>query len=484
MQPTEIFSISPGTNIMDVLGHSGYSFDFAIADLIDNCLAAKASKVKLYFDVKSKAPYLYILDDGVGMSLSKIKEAAVIGFEEISKQRSNEDLGRFSTGLKSAAKSFCENMYICSKQEGLPASTVQLDFKHIKKSKKWEAFVVSNPALESLIENHGTVIYCTDLTVFNSNSTDSDICAIVDDLELALSHIYGKYILSKRVEISLQFADSKPIIVNGWNPFELPHNKSTKKVYENKIEYKNYQITLRAFVLPVYSNLDNIDQQYMNGRGLIDQQGYYVYRNDRLIYEGGWLNLQGLNLDDKSKYARVEVNIPSQLDEEFKINFSKNSLVVPVELQNLFKEVAKKVRTASRSSANYLKHPELKPRLKSDDTKVWKTSHSSMGTVLTINDDHPLIAKLCQGMNQLDRTKLFQLLSKTIPIRMIQEQGLCVDSYSEKDIFDLTDNMYNNLKSQGLSLSDIKKRFTTLEPFKDHINVVIEYFEKLEEENK
>ena len=151
MQPTEIFSISPGTNIMDVLGHSGYSFDFAIADLIDNCLAAKASKVKLYFDVKSKAPYLYILDDGVGMSLSKIKEAAVIGFEEISKQRSNEDLGRFSTGLKSAAKSFCENMYICSKQEGLPASTVQLDFKHIKKSKKWEAFVVSNPALESLI---------------------------------------------------------------------------------------------------------------------------------------------------------------------------------------------------------------------------------------------------------------------------------------------------------------------------------------------
>lgn len=79
-----------------------------------------------------------------------------------------------------------------------------------------------------------------------------------------------------------------------------------------------------------------------------------------------------------------------------------------------------------------------------------------MGTVLTINDDHPLIAKLCQGMNQLDRTKLFQLLSKTIPIRMIQEQGLCVDSYSEKDILDLTDNMYNNLKSQGLSLSDIK----------------------------
>lgn len=111
MQHTEIFSISPGTNIMDVLGHSGYSFNFAIADLIDNCLAARASKIKLFFDIKDSCPYLYILDNGIGMSLSKIKEAAVIGFEEISKQRSNDDLGRFSTGLKSAAKSFCENMF-------------------------------------------------------------------------------------------------------------------------------------------------------------------------------------------------------------------------------------------------------------------------------------------------------------------------------------------------------------------------------------
>lgn len=489
MQQRESFSISPGTTIMDVLGHSGYSFNAAIADLIDNSLAAKATKVDLYFNFRAKCPYLYIKDNGLGMSLLKLKEAAVIGFEEISKERKIDDLGRFSTGLKSAAKSFCNNMYICSKQVDVPANTIQLDFQHIKSSKKWEAFVVTKPEIEALIGNQGTVVYCTDLTVFD-DFNDSNIYGLIDDLEVSLSHVFGKYLLAQKVEISIQCHESKPITLQGWNPFDLPNNKSTKTIYERKIDYKDYSplgdnsIIVKAYVLPVFANLDSIDQQYIKGRGLINQQGFYVYRNERLISEGGWLNLPDLELDDKSKYARIEVNILSNLDEMFKINFSKNSLTVPVGLQKIFKDIAKKVRAESRKSANYLKHPELKPRLKSDDTKVWVTSHSAVGTVLSVNGEHPLIEKLCMSMSQSDRNKLFKLLSQTIPIRTIQEQNLNTESYSERDILELTESMYNTLKQQGLSLSEIKKKIATVEPFKENLNTVIEFFDKLEENNK
>ncbi len=480
MQKQGSFSISPGTNIMDVLGHSGYSFNFAIADLIDNCLAAKATKIQLFLDINSPTPFLYILDNGNGMNLSKMKEAAVIGFDEISKERNQGDLGRFSTGLKSAAKSFCDNLIVCSKQDKGLVNSIQLDFQHIKESKSWEAFIVSVPQIEQLVGDKGTVIYCDRLTFLN-NTTATDVYAILDDLESSLSHIYGKFILSNNIEISLQLAGSRPTIIKGWDPFDLPHNKSTKLVYETSLECKTFKIPIRAYVLPIYSNLDETDQKYINGKGLIDQQGFYIYRNSRLIYEGGWLGIPGLSLDEKSKYARIEVDIPSQLDEEFKINFSKNSLVVPVELKKSFKEIAQKCRVESRNSANYLKHPELKPRLKSDDTKIWKTSHSSGGIVLSVNLDHPLIDRLCRDMASTDRTKLFQLLSKMIPIRTIQDQGMSITSYSEKDILELTDSMYNDLKNQGLSLKEIKSRFTNLEPFKDYIYVVIDYFEKLEE---
>ncbi len=35
--------------MMDVLGHSGYTFNFAIADLLDNCISAHAKNIKLFF---------------------------------------------------------------------------------------------------------------------------------------------------------------------------------------------------------------------------------------------------------------------------------------------------------------------------------------------------------------------------------------------------------------------------------------------------
>ena len=483
MDLKERFSISPSTNIMDVLGHSGYTFNFAIADLIDNCIAAHATNISIFFDIDCETPYLYIWDDGDGMSLKKLKEAATIGFENISKERLDDDLGRFSTGLKSAAKSFCSNMFICSKVCNAEPNTIQLDFKHIIEKNVWEAFLVSNFSLEKKIQEHGTIIYCDHLSILSDYLLPTNIYDKIDELEKALSHIFGKYLLSNQLSINIQVKGSKANPVKGWNPFGLLHNNSTKVIYSNKIKYGHSSIDINAYVLPVFSNLDTVDQQYMNGKGLIDQQGFYIYRNSRLIQEGGWLNLKGLSLDEKSKYARIEVNIPANLDEDFKINFSKNSLIIPDDLQALFLEVANKARKESRSSANYLKHPELKKKMKVDENKIWQTSHSSIGTILTVNEEHPLILDVCKKMTTAEKKKLFSLLSKSLPIRSIQEQDYSVRGYSQNEITELTDSIYKKLSAKGCSLSEIKKQIRTMEPFKDYLEYVIEYFNNLEDKN-
>ena len=167
MEDRESFSISPGTNIMDVLGHSGYTFDFAIADLIDNCIAAHATDIEIFVDINNEVPYLYILDNGEGMDLLRLKQAAVIGFKDIEDERDCTDLGRFSTGLKSAAKSICNNMYISSKVKNHSANTIQLDFDHIKSEQKWEAFIVHNEELASKLGEQGTLIFCDRLIIGN-----------------------------------------------------------------------------------------------------------------------------------------------------------------------------------------------------------------------------------------------------------------------------------------------------------------------------
>jgi hypothetical protein len=482
MNERKSFSINPGTAMIDVLGHSGYTFDFAIADLIDNCIAAHAKNISIFFNLKREKPFIYILDDGDGMSIEKLREAAVVGFKDISSVRADDDLGRYSTGLKSATRSFCNNIIIASKIEGENANVIQLDFDHIIKSKKWEAFELEDFEFVNKLNSKGTMVFCDDLTILGSELNLSNVYSKIDALEKSLSHIFGKYLLRDDIKISIQAEGSNPIYVKGWNPFGLIENQTTKTVYDDKRTFKGSTIYVKAYILPVFNNLSPLDQEYMAGNGLLEQEGFYIYRNDRLIQEGGWLNLENIKLSPKSQYARIEVKITADLDEEFKINFSKNSLIVPDELVPWFKEIATKARNESKNSANYLKHPEFKKKLKTEEEKVWKVSHSSVGTVLTVNIDHPLIVEICDGLSIAERKKLFSTLAKSLPIGMIQMQNLGVDSYTENEMMELIDAMYKKLKGEGLTLKEIKAKIVTIEPFKDNKEFLIKYFDELEED--
>lgn len=480
MSDKKVFSINPGTAMIDVIGYSGYTFDFAIADLIDNCIAANAKHVHIFFNFKEKNPFIYILDDGDGMSLDKMKESAIIGFKDLTSERLNNDLGRYSTGLKSATRSFCNNVIIASKEEDKKANIIQLDYNHITKNKKWEAFELDNFRFLDKLNNKGTIIYCDNLRIINGDFSLTNIYQRIESLEKSLSHIFGKYLLNNTIKISIQNEGSIPFFIKGWNPFGLIENQTTKIVYEEKKLFKGSLIHIKTYILPVFNNLSVIDQQYMQGNGLLEQEGFYIYRNNRLIKEGGWLNLDNIKLSTKSQYARIEVNIPITLDSEFKINFSKNSLIVPDELIPWFKDVAKKARNESKNNANYLNHPEFKKKLKHEEEKIWKTSHSSIGTILSINIEHPLINEICKNLSLFEKKKLFSILEKSLPIGMIQMQNIGIDKYTENEMMDLIDTVYRKLESEGLSLKEIKSKMITIDPFKNNVELLIKYFDKME----
>lgn len=475
------FSINPGTGMMDVLGHSGYTFNFAIADLLDNCISAHAKNIKLFFDFDSKEPYLYILDDGNGMSLKELQNSAVIGFKDINSERDADDLGRYSTGLKSATRSFCDNVIISSKEEGQLRNSIEIDYAHIKESQKWEAFILDSFFLEEKINNHGTLVCCRKLHFSNDISLNKNVFDKLNDLEKSISHIFGKYLLSGDIKISIQVNGSNENEVIGWNPFVLPENKSTKLVYSGSRKYKGQNITFKAYVLPTYGNLSKSDQIYMEGNGLIDQEGFYVYRNKRLIKEGGWLSLKKMGLDDKCKYARIDIEIPSALDKDFQINFSKNSLSIPDELLDTFTDVANKARRESRSNFNYVKHPELKRTTKKEEERIWKATKSGGALVLSINMEHPLIQEISSKLPFSDLKKLCNLLSKTLPLSMIQEQSTTIVSYTDNELEDLMNGMYQKLLNDGMDKKATRKKMAGMEPFKDHLNLLIEFFDKMEE---
>ena len=474
------FSINPGTSMIDVLGHSGYTFNSAIADLIDNCISANAKNVTLFFS-NNKKPYLYILDDGDGMNVNNLKKAAIIADKSIYEDRKDNDLGRYSTGLKSATRSFCNNIIISSKEKGGNANSIQLDYEYISQKEKREAFELLDFKLESLIGPQGTLLYCDNFINENEFFDKKTFYQKLNSLEVFLSHIFGKYLLNGDLTIKIMLDGTDPIYVVGWNPFGVLEDKSTKVIYNKNVYYKGIEISAKVYILPQFNNLSKDDQRYVCGKGLIEQEGFYVYRNNRLIYEGGWLNLKGMKLDDKSKSARIEVNISSALDTEFEINFIKNPLKIPNELENFFIEIAKKAREESHKNFNYLKHPEVKRRVKSEENKVWIASKTNKGLVLLVNEEHPLIKEFIAKCGREYTKRFINLITKSIPISLIQGQNTITSPYSKKEIFDLMDAVYSDLVKGGYDDKTIKRKMAATEPFKEHIEELIKFFEEKEE---
>lgn len=93
----------------------GYSLEAAIADIIDNSIAADASNVHVRFFPVDE-PYLAIIDDGCGMDDEEITQAMQYGSANPLEERSRKDLGRFGLGLKTASLSQCRQLTVVSKK--------------------------------------------------------------------------------------------------------------------------------------------------------------------------------------------------------------------------------------------------------------------------------------------------------------------------------------------------------------------------------
>jgi DNA topoisomerase VI subunit B len=87
------------------LRDTGYNFNTAAADIIDNSIAASASNVNVRIELASDGrKFVYFGDDGEGMSESALFAAMRYG----APVRANlASLGKFGLGLKTASSSVC-----------------------------------------------------------------------------------------------------------------------------------------------------------------------------------------------------------------------------------------------------------------------------------------------------------------------------------------------------------------------------------------
>ena len=135
-------NIPKADHLMGSMRSMGYTFESAIADIIDNSISANCQTVQLFFPTEPLHCYVSILDDGDGMTKEELLEAMRYGSTSSESVRSENDLGRFGLGLKAASLSQCRKLTVVSKKDKV-LSAYRWDYDFIKENKNCNFRVIT-----------------------------------------------------------------------------------------------------------------------------------------------------------------------------------------------------------------------------------------------------------------------------------------------------------------------------------------------------
>ncbi|APG66302.1 hypothetical protein LPB136_13375 [Tenacibaculum todarodis] len=392
----------PGS-ILGSLRSIGYNLKTALSDIIDNSIAAEAKRIEIVnndFKVENAhLEWMAIVDDGLGMTSETMIKALTLGGEGIEKERNAEDLGRFGLGLKTASFSQCRKLTLISKKETINSFVFDLDY--ISKN-GWEIYSIENQEnliqkINARIENkeilkgeNWTIVYWGNLDKIQINSISSfhlELSKVRNHIGL----IYHKF--NNSVSIRLNGT-----LVNYWNPYSTAISSQEKNF---KYGSGNETYSLKGHVLKHSSEFNNKSEYGDQSKiGTFNQnQGFFVYRNNRLIYRGSWLGL--FNKEHHYILARVEINLSNSLSSDLAwgVNISKSSVSIPKFAEADIRAECNRIRTEANNTFRF--HGGLKKhkvRRKSAEAKIqpiW--NFESKGTKIgeknqyKINVKHPLL---------------------------------------------------------------------------------------------
>jgi len=326
--------------LIGALRQIGYSFEQAISDLIDNSINAEAENVLVRFitsgnDIVS----IVIADDGFGMSSGKLIDAMKFGSDE---EAAAESLGKYGMGLKLASLSHSQSITVVTKsQEDGNVSSRRWTIEGIKKG--WICDVIKDEDAKDYYEkrkfpfniaNKGTLLVWNDIDKLptSEKGLEDTLKKLRIKLKNHLGMCFHRFIEDGKLNI---FIDTQILdedynnihdMVEPLNPFAYQatgHPEYPKK-FKAKVEGVG-ELILDAHIWPANSDSKN----YKLGGRTSSRQGFYFYRNDRLIQTGGWNSVVQDENEPHGSLARVRIDLPADYDGQFGLNVQKSAVIVP-----------------------------------------------------------------------------------------------------------------------------------------------------------
>jgi hypothetical protein len=473
--------------LIESLRGFGYSPATAIADLVDNSISAGANTVWLNFHFAGPESVITILDDGRGMSVDDLRRAMTLGGIGPLAPRQTSDLGRFGLGLKTASFSQCRCLTVSSKRAGEAIATRRWDLDYIASPGvgDWRLLSTPRPGSEALLGaldsvGQGTLVVWEGLDrIVGSASAQNQAAGdafydLAARIEQHLAMVFHRYLEGQSPDLRILIGGHR---IKPWDPF-LRSNYATSATPVESIGSVNGIVELEGFVLPHKDQLGADYEQGGGPEGWTAQQGFYVYRNRRMLVSGGWLGLGSprvWTMEEPYKLARLRLEFPNSADHEWDIDVKKSVARPPRWLRQRLMELAQAVRENARQvfahRGTYGKR-EAVPGLE----RAWTAHQIGGATSYRINREHPAVVRALEFPDRETVAQALRIIEETVPVQRIWldtvENGEAPrEAFAEiadPQIETLANSMLKHLTGKiGLDLATAVARLRSTDPFQN-----------------
>ncbi|NBW27311.1 MAG: ATP-binding protein [Flavobacteriaceae bacterium] len=459
------------------IAEQGYSLETALADLMDNSITANATRIEVLTKIDTEPFILFLSDNGDGMDKASLKKNMQFPSKSPEETRELSDLGRFGLGLKTASFSQTRIFTVLSRKRGSEKFFgLTWDVNHLKNSGKWEMILNSDEEINEIIQQYtsiskehlnnsnefipNTIVVWKGLYKFENyvNEKNKQVALkeeITNTTSEYLSIVFHKFMERQNNRLQIRINNT---LVNPFNPFPT-ENSSIRALEPLQKEFGKDFVKIQGFVLPNTSIKDDTNTWTPKNKSLMDMEGLYIYRADRLILFGGWNGL--IKKMPRLQLGRLKIDIGNKVDHLFHLNVAKSQINIPHDLKNAFLRAIVDLKTEAQKE--FFNHglKSFKQRPTEHSSELFYKTATNKGVLLRINDEFPLLKSLKSSLNSNQKAELNFILkmSSNLINKVRQVDNIQITGDTEKDGISTVEiiKSIKELLSLGLTKEQIKK---------------------------
>lgn len=476
--------------IFESLRAFGYTPETAIADLVDNSIAAKAKNIFISFQWNDGDCYVVVKDDGHGMGAEQLLDAMRLGSKSPLEKRSAGDLGRFGLGLKTASISQARELTVVS-SDGFGTAVRRWDLDEVRASGQWRLrTTLPGQVIDDIsFAGAGTAVIWTKcdrlvgLYDAGERATKTQFLAVADRVERHLALTFHRFLSARRaLKIHLNGH-----LVTPWDPFLASH-LGTWSGGEEHLPLDGSVVKVTSYVLPHKSKISDDEHREAAGvAGWNANQGFYVYRNDRLLVAGNWLGVGGMK-EEHAKLARIALDFPVELDHHWQVDVRKSHVRPPAALVTDLRRIARD--TKSKAQSVYRFRGQFSARTAAQDfVFAWREYKDRDGKITyRINRENPVVIQLMEAapgaQNEIKR--LLRFVEETLPLTQIaihvadgiESSHRPFEGMANEVMADL-EFLCQRMTARGRDAATAITDLSSVEPFSLYPEIVAAYKEKV-----